>query len=89
MISTGEPRPILHLTNDLAETISTSLPRPILDITNDLQELRRRMGKPQRHRLLHGYPLAAAMPSVDHRNATRFRFSNRTGLMCPSWCEGY
>ena len=78
MISTGEPRPILHLTNDLAETISTFLPRPILDITNDLQELRRRMGKPQRHRLLHGYPLAAAMPSVDHRNATRFRFSNRT-----------
>src|SRR5687768_12441800 len=28
----------------------------------DLRELRRRMQKPQRHRLLHGYPLAAAMP---------------------------
>ena len=31
----------------------------------DLRELRRRMAKPQRHRLLHGYPLAAAMPSAD------------------------
>lgn len=28
-------------------------------------ELRRRMRKPQRHRLLHGYPLAAAMPAAD------------------------
>jgi oxygen-independent coproporphyrinogen-3 oxidase len=27
-------------------------------------ELRRRMGRPQRHRLLHGYPLAAAMPRI-------------------------
>jgi oxygen-independent coproporphyrinogen-3 oxidase len=31
-------------------------------------ELRRRMQRPQRHRLLHGYPLAAAMPRIagDH-----------------------
>src|SRR5262249_26283516 len=28
----------------------------------DLRELRERMDKPQRHRLLHGYPLAQAMP---------------------------
>ncbi|MEW4570731.1 radical SAM protein [Tautonia sp. JC769] len=28
-------------------------------------ELRRRMARPQRHRLLHGYPLAAAMPRRD------------------------
>lgn len=27
-------------------------------------ELRRRMRRPQRHRLLHGYPLAAAMPRI-------------------------
>jgi coproporphyrinogen III oxidase-like Fe-S oxidoreductase len=27
-------------------------------------ELRRRMQRPQRHRLLHGYPLAAAMPRI-------------------------
>src|SRR5262245_59454145 len=26
------------------------------------QELQRRLSRPQRHRLLHGYPLAAAMP---------------------------
>jgi oxygen-independent coproporphyrinogen-3 oxidase len=30
----------------------------------ELSELRRLMGRPQRHRLLHGYPLAAAMPRV-------------------------
>lgn len=29
-------------------------------------ELRFRMRRPQRHRLLHGYPLAAAMPGADH-----------------------
>ena len=29
-------------------------------------ELQFRMKRPQRHRLLHGYPLAAAMPSADH-----------------------
>lgn len=29
-------------------------------------ELRGYMRRPQRHRLLHGYPLAAAMPSADH-----------------------
>lgn len=29
-------------------------------------ELRAYMRRPQRHRLLHGYPLAAAMPSADH-----------------------
>src|SRR5580704_12476998 len=29
-------------------------------------ELRRRMTRPQRHRLLHGYPLAAALHSAEH-----------------------
>jgi oxygen-independent coproporphyrinogen-3 oxidase len=33
-------------------------------ILEELSELRRLMGRPQRHRLLHGYPLAAAMPRV-------------------------
>jgi oxygen-independent coproporphyrinogen-3 oxidase len=33
-------------------------------ILRELSELRRLMGRPQRHRLLHGYPLAAAMPRV-------------------------
>jgi oxygen-independent coproporphyrinogen-3 oxidase len=35
---------------------------------DDVQVLRDRLRKPQRHRLLHGYPLAAAMP---HRDAGR------------------
>jgi oxygen-independent coproporphyrinogen-3 oxidase len=35
-----------------------------VDATRELAELRRRMRLPQRHRLLHGYPLAAAMPRV-------------------------
>jgi oxygen-independent coproporphyrinogen-3 oxidase len=34
-------------------------------IQQDLSELRRLMDRPQRHRLLHGYPLAAAMPRVE------------------------
>jgi coproporphyrinogen III oxidase-like Fe-S oxidoreductase len=33
-------------------------------ILPELSELRRLMDRPQRHRLLHGYPLAAAMPRV-------------------------
>jgi oxygen-independent coproporphyrinogen-3 oxidase len=33
-------------------------------IPEELSELRRLMDRPQRHRLLHGYPLAAAMPRV-------------------------
>lgn len=36
-------------------------PRP----SSAAAELRLRMRKPQRHRLLHGYPLAAAMPSAE------------------------
>ena len=32
------------------------------DCSQELLELQRRMKRPQRHRLLHGYPLAAAMP---------------------------
>ena len=33
-------------------------------------ELTRRMTRPQRHRLLHGFPLAAGMPSADHIDPT-------------------
>ena len=29
-------------------------------------ELKRRMTRPQRHRLLHGFPFAAGMPTTDH-----------------------
>src|SRR5262245_23016698 len=36
-------------------------------IADDLRELRSRMAKPQRHRLLHGYPLAAAMQPRKHK----------------------
>lgn len=32
--------------------------------TVDASELQRRMSRPQRHRLLHGYPLAAAVPRI-------------------------
>jgi oxygen-independent coproporphyrinogen-3 oxidase len=37
---------------------------PATDASPELLELRRRMRRPQRHRLLHGYPLAAAMPRI-------------------------
>lgn len=50
----------------------------------DLRELRRRMAKPQRHRLLHGYPLAAAMPLVDgreHLDTPRFHSTGGRGLL--------
>ena len=36
-------------------------------ISQELSELHRLMDRPQRHRLLHGYPLAAAMPRVAGR----------------------
>jgi oxygen-independent coproporphyrinogen-3 oxidase len=47
-------------------------------------ELRRRMQKPQRHRLLHGYPLAAAMPCIaedQDRGAILPRFDRDRGLL--------
>lgn len=48
--------------------------------SSDLRELRRRMAKPQRHRLLHGFPLAAAMPSADAlKRPGRLRFDPTTG----------
>lgn len=46
------------------------------------QELLKRLQKPQRHRLLHGYPLAAAMPRIpdEVRNAgSAFRFDPDNG----------
>jgi coproporphyrinogen III oxidase-like Fe-S oxidoreductase len=52
--------------------------------SDDLCELRRRMARPQRHRLLHGYPLAAAMPSADalmQLDAFRFDPRSRRGLL--------
>jgi oxygen-independent coproporphyrinogen-3 oxidase len=47
-------------------------------------ELRRRMTRPQRHRLLHGYPLAAAMPRiVEGRRRESFlpEFNPERGLL--------
>ena len=47
-------------------------------------ELRRRMQRPQRHRLLHGYPLAAAMPRIAEdrrRDAILPEFDPRRGLL--------
>jgi len=40
---------------------------------DDVDELHRRMARPQRHRLLHGYPLAAAMPTADSRHGDLVR----------------
>jgi oxygen-independent coproporphyrinogen-3 oxidase len=39
---------------------------PVSRPSSAAAELRFRMRRPQRHRLLHGYPLAAAMPAADH-----------------------
>src|ERR1019366_8324745 len=47
-------------------------------------ELRRRMQRPQRHRLLHGYPLAAALPRISgdqHRDTILPDFDPRRGLL--------
>ncbi len=47
-------------------------------------ELRRRMQRPQRHRLLHGYPLAAAMPRIPEdqdRDLILPDFDPRRGLL--------
>ena len=47
-------------------------------------ELRRRMQRPQRHRLLHGYPLAAAMPRISEdrdRDSILPDFNPRRGLL--------
>lgn len=43
----------------------------------DAVYLRERMGKPQRHRLLHGYPLAAAMRSRDAAGELELVFDRR------------
>jgi oxygen-independent coproporphyrinogen-3 oxidase len=50
----------------------------------ELVELRRRMRRPQRHRLLHGYPLAAAMPRIAQsrwRDAALPQFDPGRGLL--------
>jgi oxygen-independent coproporphyrinogen-3 oxidase len=53
-------------------------PTPVNE--DDTQVLRERMGKPQRHRLLHGYPLAAAMHRRDPRQpAGDVSFDPRAG----------
>jgi coproporphyrinogen III oxidase-like Fe-S oxidoreductase len=45
-------------------------------------ELRRRMNRPQRHRLLHGFPLAAAMPFATHE--VRERAAAGDTRYCPA-----
>ncbi len=53
-------------------------------VSAERSELRRRMRGPQRHRLLHGYPLAAAMPRIaeDRRQETILPgFDPRRGLL--------
>jgi oxygen-independent coproporphyrinogen-3 oxidase len=53
-------------------------------IQQDLSELRRLMDRPQRHRLLHGYPLAAAMPKVAGKPRSaqeHLRFDPSRGLL--------
>jgi coproporphyrinogen III oxidase-like Fe-S oxidoreductase len=50
----------------------------------ELAELRRRMRRPQRHRLLHGYPLGAAMPHVERGGPSEsriLRLDPRRGLL--------
>src|SRR5580698_2235210 len=46
-------------------TIPSHHPETVPALENDTQVLQDRMRKPQRHRLLHGYPLAAAMRPRD------------------------
>ncbi len=56
----------------------------ICDFAGDLAELRRRMAKPQRHRLLHGFPLAGAMPRAEGSeewHAVRFDGTNGRRLL--------
>jgi oxygen-independent coproporphyrinogen-3 oxidase len=57
--------------------------RPTAD-SPERVELRRRMQRPQRHRLLHGYPLAAAMPRIEdevRRDGFLPKFDPRRGLL--------
>ena len=61
-------------------------PRPAgsTDDSAERIELRRRMRRPQRHRLLHGYPLAAAMPRIAEdrpRDTILPEFDPRRGLL--------
>ena len=61
-----------------------SRPDPSTDDSRGALELRRRMQRPQRHRLLHGYPLAAAMPRIaedQRRDAILPEFDTRRGLL--------
>ena len=67
---------ILH-TDDLGRTKR-------LEASAELSQLHRLMQRPQRHRLLHGYPLAAAMPRVTdnlRRNRILPEFDSRRGLL--------
>ena len=47
----------------VAAAVPASLPNAMREI------LQRRMARPQRHRLLHSFPLAAAMPTVQMQDA--------------------
>ena len=55
----------------------TTTTSPSLDLRN---RLRRLLDRPQRHRLLHGYPLAAAMPFADDK--VRRRAENGDSELC-------
>jgi oxygen-independent coproporphyrinogen-3 oxidase len=53
-------------------------------ILQDFPELRRLMDRPQRHRLLHGYPLAAAMPRIAGKSRSAqdlLRYDPSRGLL--------
>lgn len=57
---------------------------PTVSPVGPAAELRRRMARPQRHRLLHGYPLAAAMhpaDGIDAHSAVAFGRSHRELLV--------
>lgn len=61
----------MHVTAPLAPA---PVPRRVLTGDAAHDELRRRMRGPQRHRLLHGYPLAAAMPRLAPGDEAELRY---------------
>ena len=83
------------------DTINSTISTSTESASDNLRELlQRRMSKPQRHRLLHGFPLAAAMPFASERvramsNIGHEAFSNRydprrellVGVLPHSFCN--
>src|SRR5712672_3508164 len=77
------PKPHERSTNMIAQAVREGI-GSTLEVSEDRRELHRRMQRPQRHRLLHGYPLAAAMPRVlpQSRSADRLlKYSPSRGLL--------